>query len=589
MKSSPVSVQEGNSLSKSVSRNIAHPNSSAFLSPDRLPLVPRSQNISSTKKPLVQPRLKVGAANDKYEQEADRVADQVLLMAEPRQFSASGELSQTGNTNRGRGFIQRTCASCFANEALIQTKRTGGPISAHRFPAGIVPQSLQGGGRPLSGVERHFFEPRFGADFSAVRLHVGAQAATAARSLNARAFTLSDNIVFNTGEYASGVSGRRLLAHELTHVVQQGAAPQLPVGQRVRRTDAPLIQRDPAPATAATTTGANTADVIFLISNPSLEENEGLRMAINHLGSYSAHVSVDDVDFRILPASSQTTNLGAGLDSIDGRSHWEGSTPVVELTEALLNVATEHVNRSGEVSSDQLAQVHNLIRIIGHEMYHLWRAKEGHRGNPVQPVYDAEATRRMEQVRQNWLRDIREPGGVFGNRTRQDLGIAQDATINTWTDIDESVRTRIEQGAASTDYINGLYMRSAYLVEEIYTKIEELSFLRIQQHFEPDVPRTASRQGVSSQASLIYRLSNILDSMADPQGLITPALLVRTRTAMLAYLRSRYPNRSEPGKDSYEVIFYFTAVRGGLAPIYNDRGQVITVLPSDARPPVGRQ
>jgi len=70
--------------------------------------------------------------------------------------------------------------------------------------------------------ERAYFEPRFGVDFSQVRLHSDAQAAESARALNAKAYTLGQDVVFGTGQYISGTSeGRRLMAHELTHVVQQ--------------------------------------------------------------------------------------------------------------------------------------------------------------------------------------------------------------------------------------------------------------------------------------------------------------------------------------------------------------------------------
>jgi hypothetical protein len=85
--------------------------------------------------------------------------------------------------------------------------------------------ALQGGGRPLPASERSFFEPRFGRDFASVRLHGGPAAGDLARSVHARSFTLGDSIVLGPGENAPGtVAGRQLLAHELTHVVQQGGA-----------------------------------------------------------------------------------------------------------------------------------------------------------------------------------------------------------------------------------------------------------------------------------------------------------------------------------------------------------------------------
>ena len=81
---------------------------------------------------------------------------------------------------------------------------------------------MQGGARPLPQSERDFFEPRFGHDFGAVKVHDDARAAGAARTLTARAFTIGDRIVFGPGEFSPQTGdGRRLLAHELAHVVQQ--------------------------------------------------------------------------------------------------------------------------------------------------------------------------------------------------------------------------------------------------------------------------------------------------------------------------------------------------------------------------------
>lgn len=86
----------------------------------------------------------------------------------------------------------------------------------------IVHEVLGSAGQPLDGVTRAFMAPRFGHDFSGVRLHTGPQAATSARAVGARAYTVGEQIVFGAGEFAPGsAAGRRLLAHELAHVVQQ--------------------------------------------------------------------------------------------------------------------------------------------------------------------------------------------------------------------------------------------------------------------------------------------------------------------------------------------------------------------------------
>ena len=128
-------------------------------------------------------------------------------------------------------------------EAALQTKSTSGT-------SGDVPRSvqaeihaLQGGGRALSRAERGFYEPRFGYDFGRVRIHTGGRSAALARAVKARAFTLGRNVV--AGEGLTTPEGRKLLAHELTHVVQQGNAVPLaksvgnPRSAGVLRTDGP--------------------------------------------------------------------------------------------------------------------------------------------------------------------------------------------------------------------------------------------------------------------------------------------------------------------------------------------------------------
>jgi Domain of unknown function (DUF4157) len=152
--------------------------------------------------PHPQAKLTVGAPDDAFEKEADQVADQVMRMPEPG--------------------VQRMCHEC---EEELQAKEE--PGQAPEVPDGFASRfaALRGGGQPLPAAERAFFEPRFGRDFSGVRLHSSPAAGDLARSVHARAFTLGDSIVFGQGQYAPGAqAGRQLLAHELTHVVQQGGA-----------------------------------------------------------------------------------------------------------------------------------------------------------------------------------------------------------------------------------------------------------------------------------------------------------------------------------------------------------------------------
>lgn len=168
---------------------------------------------SSSLQTLVQPKLTVGGPDDVYEREADQTADRVLRMEDPlvRRQPAPPV-----------SFLQRKCAHCEEEENL-QRKEAGAEATAGRGVESFV-NSLGGGkGEPLSVEARQFYEPRFGRDFSRVRVHTDAAAAASAAAINALAYTTGTDIVFNKGQYAPDTaSGKKLLAHELTHVAQQG-------------------------------------------------------------------------------------------------------------------------------------------------------------------------------------------------------------------------------------------------------------------------------------------------------------------------------------------------------------------------------
>ena len=117
-------------------------------------------------------------------------------------------------------------------EELLQTKQAAGPAPEVTPQVASAIASMRGGGQPLPAAERAYFEPRFGHDFSQVRIHRDSEAAMAAQALNAEAFTVGLDVVFGGNRYRpeTGLS-QRLLAHELTHVVQQnGTRLQQPKG-----------------------------------------------------------------------------------------------------------------------------------------------------------------------------------------------------------------------------------------------------------------------------------------------------------------------------------------------------------------------
>ena len=329
-----------------------------------------------------------------------------------------------------------------------------------------------------------------------------------------------------------------------------------------------LLQQGNPPA--ATSTRGTPTDVMFFIANPNQESNVGLRAALNLLNRYSSHVPLSLLEVRVLPEGERSTVLGSDL-RFGGDSFWEQDTPVVRLPQEALDVIARHI-----AGTAPEADVHEVIRTVGHEVHHLWRAKETHRANPIQPVFEAEASRRMEQMRQNWVRAIQ-------NGTTRIAGVP--TTITRWEDIPASERQRIEQGASRTSHIQGLYERSAYIVEEICTKIEELAFLRVQQQHETGTTRRSpSRTAVSALAQTIYRHKNQMDSMADMGGFVTPPLWQRAQQAMLAYLRDRYPNSANPGMDSFEVLFFLNAMERGQPPVFAD-GRLYSVPPPGARLP----
>jgi hypothetical protein len=106
----------------------------------------------------------------------------------------------------------------------LQTKRVGASELAQGTVPPLVREVLRSPGQPLDIATRAFMEPRFGHDFSHVRVHTDARAADSARSLDAQAYTVGSNAVFDMGRYAPGTAdGRRLLANELTHVLQQSS------------------------------------------------------------------------------------------------------------------------------------------------------------------------------------------------------------------------------------------------------------------------------------------------------------------------------------------------------------------------------
>jgi len=171
----------------------------------------------------IQAKLTIGQPNDQYEQEADRVADTVMSMPESTVQRQVGEEEEDILQTKaiGDGITPLVQRKPEEEEELLQTKANG---ETAQITSNLETKinALQGSGQPLSKETKNFFEPGFGQDFSRVRVHNDANAHHLARSINARAFTRGSDVVFGGGEYnPNSYNGKRLLGHELTHVVQQ--------------------------------------------------------------------------------------------------------------------------------------------------------------------------------------------------------------------------------------------------------------------------------------------------------------------------------------------------------------------------------
>lgn len=214
------------------------------------------RNTSNKKGINIQPRLTVGAPDDPYEREADSVADRVMRMPEQDYIQSKGAGDNYDPTNlqlkaddddeqvhlkrnATAGFLQKKCSDC---EKDGKNKIRKKPISESITPfiqaksedSGQISdglskfiQSSRGAGSQLNDNSQAFMGNRFGNDFSNVKVHTDSDAVQMNRQLNAKAFTVGNDIYFNEAQYDPGSSpGKQLLAHELTHVVQQTGSAQ---------------------------------------------------------------------------------------------------------------------------------------------------------------------------------------------------------------------------------------------------------------------------------------------------------------------------------------------------------------------------
>jgi hypothetical protein len=211
----------------------------AFL-PDRPSRSKLSQVAAVQLSSRIQAKLILGPVDDPLEREADRIADEVMRMSDPAHSFTSAMPA-----------LRRKCSACEDEEHPLQAKMVQRDVTGGEIPASVL-EVLSSPGRQLDKSTRAYFEPRFGLDLGQVRVHTDSQAAASAASVRALAYTVGHNIVFGANRFAPDtLAGRRLLAHELAHTVQQGQAscPLLTRGRAPRDWLRREIEDDPGNCT----------------------------------------------------------------------------------------------------------------------------------------------------------------------------------------------------------------------------------------------------------------------------------------------------------------------------------------------------
>ena len=253
--------------------------------------------------PPVQAKLTVNKPGDKFEQEADRMADKVMRMPAPdeklqrapddklqkkeedklQKAPAPAEKLQRAEPKDDK-IQQKEDDKLQKKEGdeKIRSKeddklqRTGDDAPAVGPGIQAVIQGKMAGGQPLAADVRSHMEPRFGADFSRVRIHDDAESAGLSAQLGARAFAYRNHLFFARNQYQPGTAeGKQLLAHELAHTIQQGHAPMQAAGAAPSGQPATsAIQRAPAPAGSALATSSEVVDVSGTVFSPSEKVRE---------------------------------------------------------------------------------------------------------------------------------------------------------------------------------------------------------------------------------------------------------------------------------------------------------------------------
>jgi hypothetical protein len=242
---------------------------------------------------VVQTKLTVGSANDAHEHEANQTAD--MVMRKPENSVKNGTYTEGSLFSPTiTPMVQRACAHCEAEkEQTAQRKETGAATGGFSAPPSVS-KAIARGGSALDSNAKTFMESRFNRSFDNVQVHTDGESAASARDISARAYTSGNHIVFGDGQYQPNTEGgRHLLAHELTHVVQQGSA-----FQNIQRQAAPPAQ----PSNVSTP----------IVASASLRKGGGFTLVAN------------GVTITVLPDTRTTHGTGAETSFHFANTHIAG-------------------------------------------------------------------------------------------------------------------------------------------------------------------------------------------------------------------------------------------------------------------------
>lgn len=249
--------------------------------------------------PIIQLKLKISQPGDAYEQEADRIAEQVMKMS-------VSDLSSPMKTTKVEG-ADRRCSTCEIKEIEEghEKVKIGRKISdadniegTENIISEINNIRSSGSSSPLEANTKEFMESRFGFDFSSVRMHTDERAVQSAHLVDALAYTVGNDIVFEEGQYEPNtIEGRRLLAHELVHVLQQSDSTKITAEHIARGT---IIQR----------------------KNGKPKDKKGERERLTRLYEHRSHgflitkYSLKGIDFLVGVPQPTISNIEDNLDGI---------------------------------------------------------------------------------------------------------------------------------------------------------------------------------------------------------------------------------------------------------------------------------